>query len=54
MLAIVDEQRLQETRPDYVVILPWNLKVEIMKQLSYIKTWGGKYVTAVPELWITP
>ncbi len=53
-IPIVDEQRLQETRPDYVVILPWNLKEEIMEQLGYIKSWGGKYVTVVPELSITP
>jgi predicted TPR repeat methyltransferase len=53
-IPIVDEQRLKETRPGYVVILPWNLKAEIMKQLTYIKTWGGNYITAVPELRITP
>lgn len=49
-IAIVDELRLQTERPDYVVILPWNLKSEVMQQLSYICAWGGKYVTAVPRL----
>ena len=36
-------------RPDYVLILPWNLKDEIMGQLSYIRDWGGRFVTASPE-----
>lgn len=49
-IPIVDEGRLRETRPDYVVILPWNLKSEIMTQLDYIRTWGGRFVTAVPRL----
>lgn len=49
-IPIVDESRLRDAKPDYVVILPWNLKVEIMQQLEYIKSWGGQFVTAVPEL----
>ena len=49
-IPIVDEQQLKNTKPDYVVILPWNLKAEVMKQLAYIRNWGGKYVTAVPHL----
>lgn len=49
-IPIVDENRIRTFRPDYVVILPWNLKEEIMEQLSYIKDWGGKFVTAVPQL----
>lgn len=49
-IPIVDETRLQQEKPDYVVILPWNLKAEVMKQLDYVRTWGGKYVTAVPHL----
>jgi hypothetical protein len=32
------------------VILPWNIKEEIMKQLAYIREWGGKFVVAIPEL----
>ncbi|MGD9658384.1 MAG: methyltransferase domain-containing protein [Methylocystis sp.] len=38
-----------ETRPDYLVILPWNLREEIMEQMAEIRHWGGKFVTAVPE-----
>ena len=49
-IPIVDEVRLREERPDYVVILPWNLRNEVMQQLQYIRTWGGKFVTAVPVL----
>jgi len=49
-IPIVDEIQLQQTQPDYVVILPWNLRTEIMAQLAYIRDWGGQFVTAVPEL----
>ena len=49
-IPIVDEARLRSAKPDCVVILPWNLKVEVKQQLEYIKTWGGNFVTAVPEL----
>lgn len=49
-LAIVDENQIRETRPDYVVILPWNLRDEITMQLAYIRDWGGQFVTAVPRL----
>ncbi len=49
-IPIVDEATLKRDRPDYVLILPWNLKDEVAGQLSYIREWGGKFVTAVPEL----
>jgi SAM-dependent methyltransferase len=49
-IPIVDEAYLQQTQPNYVVILPWNLRSEVMSQLSYIREWGGKFVTAVPKL----
>jgi SAM-dependent methyltransferase len=49
-IPIVDEHVLQEARPDYVVILPWNLKQELMAQLAYIRTWNGQFVTALPQL----
>ncbi len=49
-IPVVDEQRIHDERPDYVLILPWNLKQEISEQLSYIQEWGGKCVTAVPVL----
>jgi hypothetical protein len=52
-IPIVAEERLRSDRPDRVVILPWNLKEEIVAQLSYIRDWGGKFVTAVPGLSMT-
>ena len=49
-IPIVDELRLKQTKPDYVVILPWNISEEVVDQLSYIREWGGQFVTAVPTL----
>ena len=49
-IPIVDERYLKKTKPDYVVIFPWNLKSEVMSQLEYIRAWGGQFVTAIPEL----
>ena len=49
-IPIVTESRLIEDRPDIVVILPWNLRDELAKQLGYVKDWGGQFVTFVPEL----
>jgi SAM-dependent methyltransferase len=49
-IPIVDEAQLTAAKPDYVVILPWNLKPEVTQQLAYAKAWGGQMVTAVPHL----
>jgi len=49
-IPIVNEEHLRNSRPDYVVILPWNLKTEVMSQLAYVKEWGGRFVTAIPHL----
>jgi SAM-dependent methyltransferase len=49
-ILIVDELQLKNFKPDYIVILPWNLKTEVMQQLEYISAWGGRFVTAVPNL----
>ena len=49
-IPIVNEDKLQDAKPEYVVILPWNLKAEVMNQLAYIQNWGGKFVMAVPKL----
>ena len=43
-------ERITETKPDYVVILPWNLKDEIMQQLRFIREWGGRFVVPIPEV----
>ena len=53
-IPVVDELRLQQEKPDFVVILPWNLRTEVMQQLEYISAWGGHFVTAVPELRVAP
>ncbi|AHB89368.1 SAM-dependent methyltransferase domain trio protein [Thermosynechococcus sp. NK55a] len=49
-IPIVSEEKLKETQPDYIVILPWNLREEIMAQLAYVQAWGGQFVIAVPAL----
>lgn len=49
-IPIVDEARLMADKPDYVVILPWNLKDEITQQLAYVRSWNGNFVTAIPTL----
>ncbi len=50
LVPIVDESYLKNTKPNYVIILPWNLKKEIMVQLEYIRDWGGMFVTAIPQM----
>jgi 2-polyprenyl-3-methyl-5-hydroxy-6-metoxy-1,4-benzoquinol methylase len=49
-IPIHDPQRIRETKPDYLFILPWNLKDEIIKQNAFIREWGGKFVVPIPEL----
>lgn len=49
-IPIHGPDRLRETRPDYVLILPWNLKEEIVEQMADIRSWGGRFVVAIPEV----
>lgn len=49
-IPIVDEAFVIQEKPDYVLILPWNLRNEVTEQLNYIREWGGKFVTSVPIL----
>ncbi len=42
--------RIKETRPDYVLILPWNLEDEIVAQMTHIREWGGQFVIPIPEV----
>ena len=49
-IPVVTEKKIKEFKPHYVLILPWNIKEEISRQLSYIKQWQGEFVVAVPEL----
>ena len=49
-IPILDESFLFNNKPDYVVILPWNLKEEVIHQLRDIRSWGGKFVVVIPNL----
>jgi hypothetical protein len=49
-IPIYAPERLAETKPDYILVLPWNLRDEISRQLSYVGSWGGKLVFPIPEL----
>lgn len=49
-IPIFSPDMILETRPDYVLILPWNLKQEIMEQMAYIRDWGGRFVVPIPAV----
>jgi SAM-dependent methyltransferase len=49
-IPIFHPDRIRQTKPDYVVILPWNLKDEIIEQLHFIREWGGRFVIPIPEV----
>jgi SAM-dependent methyltransferase len=53
-IPIFPPERLAEVRPDYVLIMPWNLRDEIADQLRYVRAWGGKLVVALPQLQVLP
>ncbi len=49
-IPVETPEKIKQTKPDYLFILPWNLKDEIMEQTAYIREWGGKFVIPVPRL----
>jgi C-methyltransferase C-terminal domain/Putative zinc binding domain/Methyltransferase domain len=49
-IPIFPPERIRHTKPDYLLILPWNLKQEIMQQNAFIRDWGGKFVVPIPEV----
>jgi 2-polyprenyl-3-methyl-5-hydroxy-6-metoxy-1,4-benzoquinol methylase len=49
-IPIHHPEMIRKTKPDYVLILPWNIKEEIMSQMSFIKEWGGKFVVPIPHV----
>lgn len=51
-IPIYAPDKVRETKPDYVLILPWNLKQEIMQQMSYVRDWGGQFVVPIPTVTI--
>lgn len=53
-IPIYHPDRIRETRPDYVFILPWNLKEEIMEQMNCIRDWGGRFIVAIPNVEVLP
>jgi len=53
-IPIYSPEKIKEDKPDYLLILPWNLKDEIMGQMDHIRKWGGKFVTLIPEVKVYP
>jgi 2-polyprenyl-3-methyl-5-hydroxy-6-metoxy-1,4-benzoquinol methylase len=53
-IPICFPDKIRETQPDYVLILPWNLKEEIMEQMAFIGEWGGQFVVPIPEVQVYP
>ena len=49
-IPVESEDNIKSFKPDYIIIFPWNIKEEIMKQLSYTRKWGCKFVVAIPEI----
>lgn len=49
-IPVLAPQRLAQTRPDFVLVLPWNLREEIVSQLAYVRDWGGRFVLPIPRL----
>ena len=49
-IPVYAPDEIRRTRPDYVLILPWNLREEVMQQMSHIREWGGKFVVPIPEV----
>jgi SAM-dependent methyltransferase len=53
-IPIFPPERIHETRPDYVLILPWNLKDEIVEQMAGVRAWGAQFVVPIPDLKVIP
>lgn len=49
-IPIVPEKFINDVKPDFIIIFPWNLKEEIISQLGYVRKWGGKFVISIPEI----
>ncbi|MDP2239870.1 MAG: class I SAM-dependent methyltransferase [Burkholderiales bacterium] len=49
-IPVYAPEKIRETRPDYVLILPWNLKNEIVEQMAEVRSWGGKFVVPIPQV----
>lgn len=53
-IPIYAREKIRETKPDYVLILPWNLKDEIASQMAHIREWGGRFVVPIPKVEVLP
>ena len=53
-IPVYAPEKIRDTQPDYVLVLPWNIKDEIMAQMSYIREWGGQFVLPIPEVRVVP
>ena len=53
-IPVYPTERIRETQPEYVLILPWNVKQEVMSQLAYIREWGGQFVIPIPAVSVIP
>jgi len=53
-IPILHPDRISETKPDFILILPWNLKDEIVEQMGYVRSWGGRFVVPIPEATVLP
>ena len=51
-IPVVDKEEIEKLRPDFLLILPWNLKEEIIQQLAYVREWGAQFVIPIPEVHI--
>ena len=49
-IPIYSPEKIRETKPDYLLILAWNLKDEIIEEMDHIREWGGKFVTLIPDI----
>jgi len=49
-IPIFTPEKIAETKPDYVLLLPWNLRAELVEQLSYVREWGAKFIVPIPEV----
>ena len=52
-IPIHPPEKIDETKPDYVLILPWNLEAEITEQMAHIREWGGRFVVPIPTVRIS-
>jgi hypothetical protein len=53
-IPILAPESISHTRPDYLLILPWNLTAEIVEQMAHVRDWGAEFVVPIPEVKVIP